>query len=100
MLKAPRLLYDNTTNKLHHYLNAAYIRLGRVKNVPQNSLPRAEEYCESDLDDLPNTALLVRVNELGKIATVYALAHEMGFKVLDVNATVTRNSRQVLASLC
>ena len=33
MLKAPRLLYDNTTNKLHHYLNAAYVRLGRVKKL-------------------------------------------------------------------
>ena len=27
-----RLLYDNnTTNKLHHYLNAACVRFGRIK---------------------------------------------------------------------
>ena len=36
---------------------------------------------------------------MGKTATVYALAHEMGFKVLEVNASATRNGRQVLANL-
>ena len=38
-------------------------------------------------------------NGVGKTATVYALAHEMGFKVLEVNASATRNGRQVLANL-
>lgn len=38
-------------------------------------------------------------NGVGKTASVYALAHEMGFKVLEVNASSTRNGRQVLANL-
>lgn len=38
-------------------------------------------------------------NGVGKTATVYALAHEMGFKVLEVNASSPRNGRQVLANL-
>ena len=58
-----------------------------------------EEYCESDSDDMPNTALFVGANGLGKTATLYALAHEMGFKVQEVNATAPCNGRQVLASL-
>lgn len=48
---------------------------------------------------LPNTALLVGPTGVGKTASVYALAHEMGFKVLEVNASATRNGRQVSANL-
>ena len=33
-----------------------------------------------DEEDLPNTALLLGPNGVGKTASVYALAHEMGFK--------------------
>ena len=53
---------------------------------------------EEDVE-LPNTALLVGPTGVGKTASVYALAHEMGFKVLEVNASATRNGRQVLANL-
>ncbi len=48
---------------------------------------------------LPNTALLEGPCGVGKTASVYALAHEMGFKVLEVNASSSRNGRQVLANL-
>ena len=57
------------------------------------------EDSDSDGVDLPNTALLVGANGVGKTATVYALAHEMGFKVMEVNASSARNGRQVLANL-
>ena len=43
--------------------------------------------------------LLVGPNGIGKTATVYALAHEMGLKVLELNASSTRSGRQVLANL-
>ena len=33
-----------------------------------------------DEEELPNTALLLGPNGVGKTASVYALAHEMGFK--------------------
>ena len=52
-----------------------------------------------DEEDLPNTAILVGPNGVGKTASVYALAHEMGFKVLEVNASSSRNGRQVLTNL-
>ena len=42
---------------------------------------------------------VVGPNGVGKTATVYALAHEMGFKVLELNASSTRSGRQVLANL-
>ena len=50
-------------------------------------------------EELPNTALLIGPSGVGKTASVYALAHEMGFKVLEVNASTSRNGRQVLANL-
>ena len=43
--------------------------------------------------------LVVGPNGIGKTATVYALAHEMGLKVLELNASSTRSGRQVLANL-
>ena len=52
-----------------------------------------------DEETLPNTAILVGPNGVGKTASVYALAHEMGFKVLEVNASSSRNGRQVLTNL-
>ena len=54
---------------------------------------------EDEEERLPNTALLSGPNGVGKTASVYALAHEMGFKVLEVNASTTRSGRQVLANL-
>merc|ERR1719414_2208117 len=53
----------------------------------------------SDEDRSRWIALLVGPNGVGKTATVYALAHEMGFKVLELNASSTRSGRQVLANL-
>ena len=48
---------------------------------------------------MPISFVSVGPNGIGKTATVYALAHEMGFKVLELNASSTRSGRQVLANL-
>ena len=43
----------------------------------------------------PNTALLTGPTGVGKTATVHALARQLGFKVLEVNASSLRGGRQV-----
>ena len=43
----------------------------------------------------PNTALLSGPTGVGKTATVHALARQLGFKVLEVNASSLRGGRQV-----
>ena len=48
---------------------------------------------------LANTAMLVGPSGVGKTSTVYALATQMGFKVLEVNASSLRGGRQVMSRL-
>lgn len=49
--------------------------------------------------NLCNTALLTGPTGVGKTSCVYALARQMGFKVLEVNASSIRGGRQVVAQL-
>ena len=57
--------------------------------------------CESDsvdtelVDSLGNTALIEGPPGSGKTAAVFALAAEMGFNVLEVNASSNRTGKQV-----
>ena len=57
------------------------------------------DYSDGSLDgseDLPpNTALLCGPTGVGKTAAVHALARQLGFKVLEVNAGSLRGGRQV-----
>ena len=50
-------------------------------------------------EGLANTALLEGETGVGKSAAVYALSAEIGFHVLEVNASSCRTGRQVLAML-
>ncbi|XP_033744529.1 ATPase family AAA domain-containing protein 5-like isoform X2 [Pecten maximus] len=50
-------------------------------------------------DRLCNTAMLCGPSGIGKTATVYGLAQELGFKVFEVNASSTRNGKRILAQL-
>ena len=45
-----------------------------------------------------NVALLVGPSGSGKTAMVFALAAELGFKVLEVNASSNRTGKQVMTS--
>ncbi|XP_069124963.1 ATPase family AAA domain-containing protein 5-like [Argopecten irradians] len=55
---------------------------------------------DDDEDDrLCNTAMLYGPSGIGKTATVYGLAHELGFKVFEVNASSTRNGKRILSQL-
>ncbi len=49
--------------------------------------------------DLQNTALLTGPNGVGKTSCVYALAHSLGFRILEVNASSLRGGKQVMAQL-
>ena len=51
---------------------------------------------EEGVDLPPNTALLSGPTGVGKTATVHALARQLGFKVLEVNASSLRGGRQVI----
>lgn len=48
---------------------------------------------------LGNCVLLVGPAGCGKTATVYALAEELGYNVLEVNASSKRNGKTVLSHL-
>ncbi|KAK3090730.1 hypothetical protein FSP39_014136 [Pinctada imbricata] len=52
-----------------------------------------------DEDSLCNTVMLTGPTGIGKTATVYALAQELGFKVFEVNASSCRNGKRILAQL-
>ena len=54
---------------------------------------------DGEEDFPPNTALLSGPTGVGKTATVHALARQLGFKVLEVNASSLRGGRQVTAQL-
>nr|XP_027230296.1 ATPase family AAA domain-containing protein 5-like [Penaeus vannamei] len=50
-------------------------------------------------DDFVNTFLLSGPPGIGKTSAVYALATELGYKVLEVNASSRRQGRQVMTQL-
>ncbi|XP_064637850.1 ATPase family AAA domain-containing protein 5-like [Lineus longissimus] len=50
-------------------------------------------------DNITNTMLLTGPHGIGKTATVYALAHELGYKVFEVNSSSRRNGKQVMSQL-
>ena len=53
------------------------------------------EVDDDALDGLGNTALIEGRTGSGKTAAVFALAAEMGFNVLEVNASSNRTGKQV-----
>ncbi|XP_005402865.1 PREDICTED: ATPase family AAA domain-containing protein 5 [Chinchilla lanigera] len=48
---------------------------------------------------LCNTVLITGPTGVGKTATVYACAQELGFKIFEVNASSQRSGRQILSQL-
>ncbi|XP_069050757.1 ATPase family AAA domain-containing protein 5 [Lepisosteus oculatus] len=54
---------------------------------------------DGEEDLLCNTVLITGPPGVGKTATVYACAQELGFKVFEVNASSQRSGRQILSQL-
>ncbi|XP_041364172.1 ATPase family AAA domain-containing protein 5-like [Gigantopelta aegis] len=54
---------------------------------------------DDDDDRLCNTLLITGPTGIGKTATVYALAQELGYKVIEVNASSSRNGKRILSQL-
>ncbi|KAL3875830.1 hypothetical protein ACJMK2_033742 [Sinanodonta woodiana] len=56
---------------------------------------------DSDGEDnsLCNTMLITGPHGIGKTASVYALAQELGFKVFEVNASSSRSGKKILSQL-
>ncbi|NXB50075.1 ATAD5 protein, partial [Leucopsar rothschildi] len=57
---------------------------------------------KSDIEEettLCNTVLITGPPGVGKTAAVYACAQELGFKILEVNASCQRSGRQILSQL-
>ena len=70
---------------------------GSTSEVSSEDIATDSEY-ELDvsvLDKLGNTCLLEGPTGSGKTAAVFALAAEMGFNVLEVNASRNRTGKQV-----
>ncbi|XP_067672445.1 ATPase family AAA domain-containing protein 5-like [Haliotis asinina] len=50
-------------------------------------------------DRLCNTMVITGPHGIGKTASVYALAQELGYKVIEVNAASSRNGKKILSKL-
>uniref|UniRef100_A0A8D9FAZ0 ATPase family AAA domain-containing protein 5 n=1 Tax=Cacopsylla melanoneura TaxID=428564 RepID=A0A8D9FAZ0_9HEMI len=53
----------------------------------------------SQFDNRHNTAILIGPSGSGKTCTVYALANQLGFKVIELNASCNRNGKRILSDL-
>ena len=78
---------------------AGRTRAGSNSTTGSTSELTSDSEFESDLElseaSGGNTALLVGPTGCGKTATVFALAAELGFNVLEVNASRNRTGKQV-----
>ncbi|XP_004385453.1 ATPase family AAA domain-containing protein 5 [Trichechus manatus latirostris] len=72
------------------------------KDEKQEDPSDSIDFKESSDDEetrLCNTVLITGPTGVGKTAAVYACAHELGFKIFEVNASSQRSGRQILSQL-
>ncbi|XP_028842531.1 ATPase family AAA domain-containing protein 5 isoform X2 [Denticeps clupeoides] len=99
-----------SVRKVHSWLREWKLRADREDRKNQHERKPASDCCDSWLTDgleggeemedlLCNTLLITGPTGIGKTATVYACAHELGFKVFEVNCSSQRSGRQILSQL-
>uniref|UniRef100_A0A3B4Y042 AAA+ ATPase domain-containing protein n=1 Tax=Seriola lalandi dorsalis TaxID=1841481 RepID=A0A3B4Y042_SERLL len=101
-----------SVNKLHSWLKKWKLRadsderrkMEEKKDEDNNSWDcgdfQGEAGAEGDREDpLCNTVLITGPPGVGKTASVYACAQELGFKVFEVNCSSQRSGRHVLSQL-
>ncbi|XP_042207812.1 ATPase family AAA domain-containing protein 5-like isoform X2 [Homarus americanus] len=71
----------------------------KISRKGDNFVKSDESSSWDEEDDSVNTYLLSGPPGIGKTSTVYALAAELGYKVLEVNASSRRPGRQVMSQL-
>ncbi|XP_048248109.1 ATPase family AAA domain-containing protein 5-like isoform X2 [Haliotis rufescens] len=110
-LKSWLLEWKHRTHK-----EARKMRLQMLKQAQPKAVAKAEEDnawwgeedsdfdmdtddSEDEDDSLCNTMLITGPHGVGKTASVYALAQELGYKVIEVNAASSRNGKKILSKL-
>ncbi|XP_010872770.5 ATPase family AAA domain-containing protein 5 [Esox lucius] len=99
-----------SVRRLHSWLKEWKLRADREERKKQKEKKQEEDSNDSwDTEDVDsqegeelipcNTLLITGPTGVGKTAAVYACAHELGFKVFEVNASSQRNGRQILSQL-
>ncbi|XP_061830252.1 ATPase family AAA domain-containing protein 5 isoform X1 [Nerophis lumbriciformis] len=100
----------SSVQRLHSWLKEWKLRADREERNKQKEKKREEDSNDCDWDcgdddpllaedSLCNTVLITGPTGIGKTATVYACAHELGFKVFEVNASSQRSGRLILSQL-
>uniref|UniRef100_A0A3Q2XJ85 ATPase family AAA domain containing 5a n=1 Tax=Hippocampus comes TaxID=109280 RepID=A0A3Q2XJ85_HIPCM len=95
---------------LHSWLKEWKLRADRDERNKQKEKKQEEGSNDSDWDcrdedslsaedSLCNTVLIIGPTGIGKTASVYACAQELGFKVFEVNASSQRSGRLILSQL-
>ncbi|XP_054615183.1 ATPase family AAA domain-containing protein 5 [Dunckerocampus dactyliophorus] len=100
----------SSVRRLHSWLKEWKLHADREERNKQKEKKQEEGSNDSDWDcgeDSPllaedtlcNTVLITGPTGIGKTATVYACAQELGFKVFEVNASSQRSGRLILSQL-
>ncbi|XP_077415797.1 ATPase family AAA domain-containing protein 5 isoform X2 [Vanacampus margaritifer] len=99
-----------SVQRLHCWLKEWKHRADREERNKQKEKKQEEDRNNSDWDcgdeeplfaedSLCNTVLITGPTGIGKTASVYACAQELGFKVFEVNASSQRSGRLILSQL-
>ncbi|XP_067270535.1 ATPase family AAA domain-containing protein 5 [Pseudorasbora parva] len=97
-----------SVRRLHSWLKEWKLRADREEKRKQQEKKQEDDSNDSWLisegldeteDNLCNTLLITGPTGVGKTAAVYACAHELGFKVFEVNSSSQRSGRQILSQL-
>ncbi|XP_071042009.1 putative leucine-rich repeat-containing protein DDB_G0290503 [Parasteatoda tepidariorum] len=98
-------LFKESINKsciedLREWLDGWKYKFANSKRKPEKDehFEYSSDSCDSD-DGFSNSIIISGVPSSGKTSLVFSLANELGFKVLEVNASSSRNGRNITHQL-